>query len=56
MLLEAVRWRPGTDQRRVANFTYLMMEQLVTDALVMVVWRRGKSEALWPQSDQGRQA
>jgi putative transposase len=32
-----------------------MTAQLVTDALVMAVWRRGKPEALLHHSDQGSQ-
>ena len=32
-----------------------MTAQLVTDALVMVIWRRGKPDALLHHSDQGSQ-
>jgi len=32
-----------------------MTAQLVTDALVMAIWRRGKSDALLHHSDRGSQ-
>jgi transposase InsO family protein len=32
-----------------------MTAQLVTDALVMAIWRRGKPDALLHHSDQGSQ-
>jgi|ERR1700730_807344 len=32
-----------------------MMAQLVTDALVMAIWRRGKPDALLHHSDRGSQ-
>ena len=32
-----------------------MTTRLVTDALVMAIWRRGKPEAVWPHSDRGSQ-
>ena len=32
-----------------------MTAQLVTDALVMTIWRRGKSDALLRHSDRGSQ-
>ena len=32
-----------------------MTAQLVTDALVMAIWRRGKPDALLHHSDRGRQ-
>jgi putative transposase len=32
-----------------------MTAQFVTDALVMVIWRRGKTDALLHHSDQGSQ-
>lgn len=39
--------------RRVVGWSMsaAMTAQLVTDALVMVIWRRGKSDALLPHSD-----
>jgi putative transposase len=43
--------------RRVVGWSMSagMTAQLVTDALVMAIWRRGKPEALLHHSDQGRQ-
>jgi putative transposase len=43
--------------RRVVGWSMSagMTAQLVTDDLVMVIWRRGKSEALLHHSDQGSQ-
>jgi len=32
-----------------------MTAQLVTDALIMAIWRRGKPDALLHHSDQGSQ-
>ena len=32
-----------------------MTAQLVTDALIMAIWRRGKPDALLHHSDRGRQ-
>src|ERR1700677_3344827 len=43
--------------RRVVGWSMssTMVAQLVADALVMAIWRRGKSEALLHHSDQGSQ-
>jgi putative transposase len=43
--------------RRVVGWSMSaeMTAQLVTDALVMAIWRRGKSDALLHQSDRGSQ-
>jgi putative transposase len=43
--------------RRVVGWSMsaAMTAQLVTDALVMAIWRRGKPDALVHHSDQGRQ-
>lgn len=43
--------------RRVVGWSMsdTMTAQLVTDALVMAIWRRGKPDALLHHSDQGRQ-
>lgn len=43
--------------RRVAGWSMKaeMTAQLVTDALVMAIWRRGKPDALLHHSDQGSQ-
>ena len=43
--------------RRVVGWSMsdTMTAQLVTDALVMVIWRRGKPDALLHHSDQGSQ-
>jgi putative transposase len=32
-----------------------MTAQLVTDALIMAIWRRGKPDSLFHHSDQGSQ-
>jgi len=53
------RRRAGIDlfSRRVVGWSMSasMTAQLVTDALVMAIWRRGKPEALLHHSDQGSQ-
>jgi putative transposase len=43
--------------RRVVGWSRsaAMMAQLVTDALMMAIWRRGKPDALLHHSDQGSQ-
>lgn len=43
--------------RRVVGWSMsdTMMAQLVTDALIMAIWRRGKPDALLHHSDQGSQ-
>jgi putative transposase len=43
--------------RRVVGWSMsaAMTAQLVTDALVMAIWRRGKSDALLHHSDRGSQ-
>src|SRR6185312_15073017 len=43
--------------RRVVGWSMSagMTAQLVTDALVMAIWRRGKPDALLHHSDRGRQ-
>ena len=43
--------------RRVVGWSMqtAMMAQLVTDALVMAIWRRGKPDALLHHSDRGSQ-
>ena len=43
--------------RRVVSWSMsaTMTAQLVTDALMMAIWRRGKPDALLHHSDQGRQ-
>ncbi len=43
--------------RRVVGWSMsdTMTAQLVTDALVMAIWRRGRPDALLHHSDQGRQ-
>jgi len=43
--------------RRVVGWSMsdTMTAQLVTDALIMAIWRRGKPDALLHHSDQGRQ-
>jgi putative transposase len=47
----------GLFSRRVVGWSMsaAMTAQLVTDALLMAVWRRGKPEALLHHSDQGSQ-
>jgi putative transposase len=43
--------------RRVVGWSMsdTMTAQLVTDALIMAIWRRGKPDALLHHSDQGSQ-
>jgi transposase InsO family protein len=43
--------------RRVVGWSMKaeMTAQLVTDALIMAIWRRGKPDALLHHSDQGSQ-
>jgi putative transposase len=55
MRLQALKTRPR--RRRVVGWSMsaAMTAQLVTDALVMAIWRRGKSDALLHHSDRGSQ-
>lgn len=53
-------WRPAVIDlfsRRVVGWSMKaeMTAQLVTDALMMAIWRRGKPDALLHHSDQGSQ-
>ena len=52
-------WPPSIDlfSRRVVGWSMsaAMTAQLVTDALVMAIWRRGKPDALLHHSDRGSQ-
>jgi putative transposase len=41
--------------RRVVGWSMSAEMQLVTDALVMAIWRRGKPDALLHHSDRGSQ-
>ncbi len=49
----AVGWSPSTSLRTGMSDT--MTAQLVTDALMMAIWRCGKPDALLYHSDQGSQ-
>ncbi len=48
-----VGWSPSTSLRTGMSDT--MTAQLVTDALIIAIWRRGKPDALLHHSDQGSQ-
>src|SRR6266446_382345 len=43
------------NRKWIADFTYVWTAQVVTDALVMAIWRRGKLDALLHHSDRGSQ-
>jgi transposase InsO family protein len=52
---DAKRLRALEDENRKLTMNAEMTAQLVTDALVMAIWRRGKPDALLHHSDRGSQ-